>query len=369
VTSGQVEIQLLAVVVAVACALPGTFLVLRRLSLVSDAISHSILLGIVVAFFVVENINSPLLLVGASLVGLLTVALVQALERTGLVKEDAAIGLVFPALFSFGVILVSRYAGGVHLDVDAVLLGEIAFAPFDRLQAWGWDFGPTSLVVMSAILALNVLALAVFWKELKLSTFDPGLALALGLAPAVVQYGLMALVSLTAVGAFSAVGSILVVALMIAPPATAYLLTDALDRLVLLAAATGALAAVSGYWLAYLLDASIAGSMATMCGVLFVLAWAFAPGRGLVAAARRRARQRLEFAQTMLAIHLANHEGRPEAEVENRVAHLGEHLRWEPAFAGRIVRSAARRGLVEEEAGELRLTTRGRAVAEEAVAG
>ena len=367
-SAGQIEIQVLAVVVAVACALPGTFLVLRRLALVSDAISHSILLGIVLAFFVVENVNSPFLLVGAALVGLLTVALVQALERTGLVKEDAAIGLVFPALFSIGVILVSRYASDVHLDVDAVLLGEIALAPFDRFEALGWDWGPSSLVAMSVILALNVLAIAVFWKELKLSTFDPGLALALGFAPAAVQYGLMGLVSLTAVGAFDAVGSILVVALMIAPPATAYLLTDGLARLLLLAAATGAAAAFSGYWLAYALDASIAGSMATMSGVLFALAWAFAPGRGLVAAARRRARQRLEFAQTMLAIHLAHHEGRPEAAVENRVAHLGEHLRWEPRFAERIVRGAQRRGLVEEEAGSLRLTTRGRALAEDAVA-
>ncbi|HZG36700.1 MAG TPA: metal ABC transporter permease, partial [Gaiellaceae bacterium] len=159
-----------------------------------------------------------------------------------------------------------------------------------------------------------------------------------------------------------------VVALMIAPPATAYLLTDSLPRLLALACAIGAASALAGYWLAYLLDASIAGAMASMTGVCFVLAWLLAPGRGLVAAARRRARQRLEFAQTMLAIHLANHEGRPEAEVENRVAHLGEHLRWDAAFAGRIVRGAARRGLVEEEAGALRLTTRGRAVAEEAVA-
>jgi manganese/zinc/iron transport system permease protein len=368
-TSGQIEIQLLAVVVAVACALPGTFLVLRRLALVSDAISHSILLGIVLAFFVTENVTSPFLLVGAALVGLLTVVLVQVLERTGLVKEDAAIGLVFPALFSIGVILVSRYAGSVHLDIDAVLLGELAFAPFDRLVFWGWDWGPSSLVAMSVILALNLAAIAVFWKELKLSTFDPALAIALGFTPALVQYGLMALVSLTAVGAFDAVGSILVVALMIAPPATAYLLTDSLSRLLLLAAGFGAAAALSGYWLAYALDASIAGSMATMTGVFFALAWAFAPERGLVAAARRRARQRLEFAQTMLAIHLANHEGRPEAAEESRVDHLERHLRWPPDFQDRIVRLAERRGLVRREGVQLELTQAGRDLAAAALAG
>ena len=287
-TSGQIEIQVLAVVVAVACALPGTFLVLRRLALVSDAISHSILLGIVLGFFVTGNVNSPLLLVGAALVGVLTVVLVGVLQRTGLVREDAAIGLVFPALFSIGVILISRYADGVHLDIDAVLLGELAFAPFDRLVFWGWDWGPTSLAVMSVILALNVLAIAVFWKEVKLATFDPALAVALGFTPALVQYGLMSLVSLTAVGAFDAVGSILVVALMIAPPATAYLLTDGLARLLVLAAGFGAASALGGYWLAYLLDASIAGAMATMAGAFFAAAWLFAPERGLIAAPRRR---------------------------------------------------------------------------------
>jgi manganese/zinc/iron transport system permease protein len=368
VTSGQIEIQIIAAVVAVACALPGTFLVLRRLALVSDAISHSILLGIVLGFFVVGNVNSPLLLAGAALVGLATVVLVQLLERTGLVREDAAIGLVFPALFSIGVILISRYADDVHLDIDAVLLGELAFAPFDRLEFWGWDWGPTSLVVMGVILAINVTAIAVFWKELKLSTFDPALAVALGFTPALVQHGLMALVSLTAVGAFDAVGSILVVALMIAPPATAYLLTDSLRRMLVLAAAIGAASALAGYWLAYALDASIAGSMATMTGVCFALAWLLAPGRGLVAAARRRARQRLEFAQTMLTIHLANHEGKPEADEESRVEHLHRHLRWESDFAERIVRLAERRGLVRTRGERLELTQAGRELAADAVA-
>jgi manganese/zinc/iron transport system permease protein len=368
VTSGQVEIQLIAVVVAVACALPGTFLVLRRLALVSDAISHSILLGIVLGFFVVGDVNSPVLLLGAALVGVATVVLVQLLERTQLVREDAAIGLVFPALFSIGVILISRYADDVHLDVDAVLLGELAFAPFDRLELWGWDWGPQALVVMGAILVLNVAAIAVFWKELKLSTFDPALAVALGFAPALVQYALTALVSVTAVGAFDAVGSILVVALMIAPPAAAYLLTDSLPRLLLLAAGIGAASALAGYWLAYALDASIAGSMASMAGVAFALAWLFAPQRGLAAAARRRARQRLEFAQAMLAIHLANHEGRPEAEEESRLDRLHRHLRWDAEFQERIVRLAERRGLVRREGSQLELTQAGRELAADALA-
>lgn len=366
-TQGQFEIQAIAVVTAVACALVGTFLVLRRQSLVSDAIGHSVLVGIALAFLVTATTTSPLLLVGAALTGVVTVALVQLVTSTRLVKEDAAIGLVFPALFSIGVIVVSRYAGGVHLDTDAVLLGELAFAPFDRLEGWGWDFGPSSLLLMGGVLALDAVVVGVLWKELKLATFDPALALALGFAPVVLDYVLMSLVSLTTVGAFNAVGSILVVALMIAPPAAAYLLTDSLERLVALACAIGAACALAGYWLAVLLDASIAGCIATSSGIAFGLAWTFSPARGLVAAARRRARQRLEFAQTMLAIHLANHEGRPEAEVENRVAHLGDHLRWESDFATRVVRGAERAGLVVRSADVLALTPRGRDLAREAV--
>jgi manganese/zinc/iron transport system permease protein len=214
---------------------------------------------------------------------------------------------------------------------------------------------------------LNVAAIAAFYKELKLVTFDAGLAVALGFSPALLHYGLMGLVSVTAVGAFDAVGSILVVALMIAPPATAYLLTDRLSTMLVLSGSLGAAAAIAGYWLAHWLDASIAGSMASVAGLELAGAVLFAP-RGLVAAARRRRRQRWEFAQTMLAIHLLHHEGRPDADEESRVEHLDRHLRWKPDFASRVVRGAERRGLVVERGGSLALTERGRATAREALA-
>lgn len=366
-TSGQVEILVIASLTSAACALVGVFLVLRRMALVSDAITHSVLLGIVLAFFVTQSTTSPLLLLAAALTGVLTVALVELVSRTRLVREDAAIGLVFPVLFSIGVILVSRYAGSVHLDIDTVLLGELAFAPFDRVEIAGLDL-PASLVTMAGVLTIDALAVTLFWKELKLATFDAALALALGFAPTAVSYGLMTLVSLTAVASFSAVGSILVVALMVAPPAAATLLSDALWRVVALAVAIGSVCAVAGYWLAYALDASIAGCIAAACGGAFALAWLLAPGRGLLAGARRRARQRMDFALAMLAIHLAHHEGTPEAAEENRPDRLGSHLRWDAARVERIVASAKRRGLVEERAGVLALTDRGRALARQSLA-
>jgi manganese/zinc/iron transport system permease protein len=356
----QLEIQLVAVVTAVACALPGVFLVLRRMTMMSDAISHTVLLGIVVGFFIVQDLTSPILVLGAAIMGVLTVSLVAILQRTNLVKEDAAIGLVFPALFSIAVILISRFAGDVHLDTDAVLVGELAFAPFDRFMPFGYDFGPRGLFVMGGILLLNLIFILVFYKELKLSTFDSGLAATLGFAPLLLHYALMGLVSVTVVGAFDIVGSILVVALIVAPPAAAYLLTDYLPRMLGLSALIGGVSAVSGYWLANLLDASIAGAMVTMAGVIFGLVYLFSPERGLIAQLQRRSRQRWEFAQTMLAIHLLNHEGQPEAESESQLKHLQDHLRWEKDFSDRVVRRAMDMEIINCQEGRMVLTDFGK---------
>jgi manganese/zinc/iron transport system permease protein len=362
------EIQFVAVVVAVTCSLSGVFLVLRRMALMSDAITHTVLLGIVLVFFLTRDITSPLLIAGAAGIGVATVWLVELLRRTGLVREDASIGLVFPALFSIAVILISHYAGSVHLDTDAVLLGEIAFVPFRRLELNGVDIGPRSLWVMGGILTLNVIVLALFYKELKLSTFDAGLAAALGFSPALLHYGFMALVSITAVGAFDTVGSILVVALMIAPPSTAYLLSNRLSHILLLSAAIAAAAALGGFWTAWLVDASIAGCMAAAAGVLFLLAFLFAPERGIISMLRRRERQRWDFARLLLAIHLLHHEGSPDAERESREEHLGEHLRWAPDFARRAVRAAEDAAWVElSPGGRLLLTARGRDAAQSAM--
>ncbi|MBV1925406.1 MAG: metal ABC transporter permease, partial [Dokdonia sp.] len=170
----QIEIQLIAAIVAIACAIPGVFLVLRKMALISDAISHSILPGIVIGFFITQDLNSPLLILLAAITGVITVVLVEAIQKTGLVKEDTAIGLVFPVLFSIGVILIAKNANDVHLDIDAVLLGELAFAPFDRLLISGVDVGPKSLWVMGVILLLTLGLLFAFFKELKVSTFDVG---------------------------------------------------------------------------------------------------------------------------------------------------------------------------------------------------
>ncbi len=364
-TGLQLEIQLVAALAAAACALSGTFLVLRRVSLISDAISHTVLLGIVVMFLVTRDLHSPLLVAGAALTGLATVGLVSVILRTGLVREDAAIGLVFPLLFSIGVILISLYTEYVHLDVDAVLLGELAFAPFDRVEADGIDLGPRRAWVMGAILLVNLAMLAALYKELKLTAFDPALAAILGFPPALVHTLHLGVVSVTAVGAFDAVGVVLAVALFIVPPATALLLSDRLPVVIGLAVLLGAASAVGGYWVAHTFDTSIAGSMATVGGILFGLAFLGSPRQGLIVRAWRYRRQRWEFALRLLVMHLLTHEGTAAEAAEAAAEDLPAHLRWEPKFAAAVARLAEQAGLVERRNGLLVLTEQGRELARE----
>jgi ABC-type Mn2+/Zn2+ transport system permease subunit len=229
----------------------------------------------------VEDTSSPLLIVLAACAGIVTVMLVEFIQKTGLVKEDTAIGLVFPALFSIGVILIAKNANDVHLDIDSVMVGDLSLAPFDPLLINCTDgiadscinLGPKAIWVIGTILLITLVLLFLFFKELKVSTFDAGLAAALGFSPIVMHYGLMTVSSITIVGAFDAVGPILVVALMIAPAATAYLFTKDLKKMLLLSCFFGVFAAISGYWLAHLLDASISGSMTTVLAILFLLVY------------------------------------------------------------------------------------------------
>ncbi|MES3629816.1 MAG: metal ABC transporter permease [Longimonas sp.] len=364
--SPQVEVQLVAAVTAVACALPGAFLVLRRMAMMSDAITHAILPGIVVGFFLTESLGSPLLLVGAALTGLLTVALVESIERTGLVREDAAIGIVFPILFSIGVILIARYAGDVHLDLDAVLLGELAFAPFNRLELFGSDLGPRALWVMGTVLLLNAAFLFTFYKELKLATFDPVLAAALGFMPGVLHYALMGMVSITAVSAFDAVGAILVVALMVGPPATAYLLTDRLDVMIGLSAALGVANALIGYAAAAWLDASIAGSMATVAGLLFGLAFLLAPERGLVAQQMQQRTNTARFAEQMLAAYLCHPQTRPLTP-EAAPKRLYERFGWSAQKTDAVLEYMCERGTLTRRNGAFACTEHGESLAAHAM--
>ena len=268
--SANLTIQLIAILISISCSLLGVFLVLKSMSMLTDTISHTVLLGIVLSFFVVHDLSSPFLIVGATLVGLFTVYLVELLKNTNLIKEDAAIAVVLSILFSIAVILISKYTANIHLDIDAVLLGELAFAPFYKIEIFGMNI-VKGILTSGIILILNIIFISTFFKELKISTFDKTLASVLGLFPTLVHYLLMTLVSVTAVVSFDAVGATLMISFMIGPAATAYLVAKNLKAMIFYSILVGCLSSIIGFHLARFLDVSISGSIAGVIGLIFFI--------------------------------------------------------------------------------------------------
>jgi len=274
-------IMLTGALVASTCSIAGCFLVLRKMAMVGDAISHSVLPGIVIAFLISGSRDSLPMLLGAAVLGLVTVFLIQLFHQTG-VQSDASIGIVFTALFAIGVILVSLYTKHIDLDLDCVLYGEIAYVPWDTLQWGGADRGPKAVWGVGAALFLTVLLVSVFFKQFKICAFDPAMAAAAGIPVALFHYLLMGLVSVSTVTSFESVGAILVVGMLVIPPATAYLLTESLSRMIACSVIIGCCSSILGYYAALLLDASIAGCMISAAGALFLLALLFSPSHGVV---------------------------------------------------------------------------------------
>ena len=289
--SDGVVIVVVAGLVGTACGLLGPFLVLRRIALLSDAVSHAVLPGIVAVWLVAQT-RAPLpVVVGAAVFAVLCVLGIDALRSTGLVASDAAIALVFPALFSLGVLGVTQFADGVHLDLDSTIYGEIAFVPFDSIDLGGGVGVARAAVTLAVVVGLNLALVTLLWKELKATTFDPAFGATVRLRPALLSRLLLVAVAVTAVSAFEAVGAILVVTLLIVPAATAHLLTDRLVVMVALAVAVGWVGAVAGYGLAVRFDSSIAGAMGLVCTACFVAALLLSPRHGLLGRRlRRRAR-------------------------------------------------------------------------------
>jgi manganese/zinc/iron transport system permease protein len=267
--------------VAVSCGILGCYLVLRKMAMIGDAISHAVLPGIVLAFLLTGSRDSVVMLAGAAALGVITTFLIEFFHRQGKLQTDAAIGVTFTWLFAMGIILISWKAGQVDLDQDCVLYGEIAFISLNTVDIGGFEI-PKSVLIMGSVLAIIILFVSIGYKELFLTTFDPGYASAIGISTVLWHYMLMGMVSLSTVAAFDNVGAILVVAFMIAPAATAYLLTDKFGKMLTLAIISGVLSSAGGYYLASLLDGSIAGAMSAVAGLQFVLALLFAPESGVI---------------------------------------------------------------------------------------
>jgi manganese/zinc/iron transport system permease protein len=360
------------VLCAVASALLGNFLVLRRMSLLGDAISHAVLPGLAAAFFFSSSRSSMPMFLGAVLTGILTALLTEWIRGLGKVDEGASMGVVFTTLFALGLVMIVQAADHVDLDPGCVLYGAIELTPLDTVRLAGHSV-PRVVLNLSAVLVLNLLFILMFWKELKLSSFDPVLATTTGFNARVIHYLLMTLVAVTSVASFESVGNILVVAMFVVPPSAAYLLTDRLGWMVvisvLIAGASGILghigALVIPSWFGFH-STSTAPMMATSAGALFVLAAVFAPRHGIL---MRFLRQRMLswkiFREDILALLFRLEEKSAQRAVRPR--EIQQLL-----FTGRLSISVALhwqriRGLLREKKGAYELTVSGRQKAESVI--
>lgn len=270
-----------ASLVGISCGIVGVLLILRRMAMMADAISHTVLLGIVCAYLITKSLAGIHMLIGAALAGILTAYLVQWLDSRG-VQQDASIGVVFTILFAIGVILIATKVGNVHLDVKHALMGEITFIPWDTVNLPLLGNVPIATLTLSIVLIVVLIVIGLFYKEWKLTTFDPNLAASIGIPVVAMHYLYMTLLSITTVSAFDAVGAIMVVAMLITPAASAYLWTDKLSVMFVLSALFGIASAIGGYYFAAIIDTSISGSMAFATGVVFLISILFSPRHGLL---------------------------------------------------------------------------------------
>jgi manganese/zinc/iron transport system permease protein len=284
----------IAVLSGVACALIGPFLMLRRLSMMGDAISHAVLPGLAIAFILTQSRSSWPMFAGAALTGLLTAVLTEWVRGFGKVDEGASMGVVFTTLFAVGLVLMVRAADAVDLDPSCVLYGAIELTPLDLVGFAGFEV-PRVLLTLAGVCLVNLVCIVCFYKELKIAAFDPALATALGIRAGWMHYMLMTLVAVTAVACFESVGNILVVAMLIVPAATAYLLTDRLSTMIVLSVILAAAAGAMGHMGAIVIPAAIgvgsvntAGMIATMAGLFLAIAVLLGPRHGLLARLRSR---------------------------------------------------------------------------------
>lgn len=293
---------LIGILAAIACALPGNFLILRRQALIGDAISHVVLPGIVVAFLITGVVSTWPMLLGAAGAAIVAVIIIEAIKRIGKIEPGAAMGVTFTSLFAGGVLLLEQTdTSAVHLDVEHALYGNLESLIW--LSAEGWSSLtdataladlPPELFRMAAAAGLIALLTLIFWRPLKLSTFDEGFASAVGIPTAAVSLGLVVVAAVAAVAAFDAVGSIIVIAMFICPPAAARLMTNRLEAQIGWSVAFAALSAVLGYvlagygplWLGADNAVSAAGMIATVSGIILALACLFAPHRARIGAPR-----------------------------------------------------------------------------------
>lgn len=369
-TSMDTWIVVAGVLSAMACALPGNFLVLRKMSMMGDAISHAVLPGLAIAFLFTGSRSDIAMFLGAAIVGLLTALFTQWVNHFGKVEESASMGVVFTTLFAIGLVIIVRAADHVDLDPGCVLYGAIELVPLDTVRIYGFTV-PRVVVVLSAVLLLNLLFATIFFKELRITSFDPNLAMTLGINAHVMHYAIMSIVAVTTVACFESVGSILVIAMLIVPPATAHLLTDRLFLMVPISAVIAALCAVAGHVLAIVgpgwigfgdRSTNTAGMMAVVAGFIFMVTLLAAPRHGVLSKWLHQRSLGLSILREDilgLLYRLEEHDPR-QTVVAPRV--LREALGLGPVARGLAMGRLRRDGLVRRQGGQqYEITDAGRA--------
>lgn len=269
----QLQLILTALATSLACLIPGTFLILRGTSLISDAISNAIFLGIVTTFIATQTLQTWPMFIGALATSLITVWCIEKIIATNRIYPDAVIGLMFPFVFALSVILINVYASNIHLDIDAVLLGELAFTPLYQIMYHNTPIGSYALWTMIAALCANILFLIMWYKKLLVTSFDTDFAQMIHYNPAKTYWFLMLCTCVTIFAAFETVGAILVIAFIIIPPATAQLITHTMKNLLIIAMLFAILGTLTGYLLAMVTATSIAGAISTMFGLQFLIVY------------------------------------------------------------------------------------------------
>ncbi|KXA28662.1 ABC 3 transport family protein [Peptoniphilus harei] len=325
----NIMIFIILFMTALSCAGIGSFLMLRSLSMLTDAISHSVLLGIVLAYFITKDIESPMLILGAAVFGLITVYAIESLSNTGLVKNDDAVGIVFPLFFALAVILITKFARNVHLDTDVVLMGEVILAPLNTITILGFEL-PKALVLSSGMFIVNTVFIVVFFKELKVTSFDPDFASISGFSSKLLFYALMSLASLSAVISFDSVGAILVISFFITPGATAYIISKDLKKMLFLSAIFAFINCMLGFLVATYLNLSMSGTTAAMAGLVFLLVLIFNKN-GMIGQIYVRHQNRMLIKAYSILIHIGSHQGREEEKAELGADSIAKHLNWDKA--------------------------------------
>lgn len=350
----MLDSYLVLLLTSIACSTLGVFLVLRNMSMLADAISHSVLLGIVIAFFITRDLRSVYLIIGAGIFGLISVFCIESLAKSQRIVKSDAVGVVFPLFFAIAVILISRYARNVQLNTETILVGEVTFASLDKVNIFGLVVARN--VVKAVIMGLlNIIFVYVYYKGLKIASFDESYAILLGYNTTALFYIFMSLTSFTAVVSFEAIGSVLALSFFITAPASAYLIAKSLWKMIAYSILFSFINCTLGFLIAIYFDVSMSGTCAFIGMLIFVIM--------LIVTAVKKILHRkdliINIKENMFIMHIGNHLREGNNFIENNISNISKHLNWNNKEVQKISKGLMLRGLVKVGNNEYTLSEKG----------